>query len=58
MDFAMKQKIDAVLDRVKEPESGLSIWIISSELPISAPEIPNVFYLYSRNIIGILTISV
>jgi hypothetical protein len=58
MDFAMKQKIDAVLDRVKEPESGLSIRIISSELPISAPEIPNVFYLYSRNIIGILTISV
>ena len=25
MDSAMKKKIDAVLDRVKEPESGLSI---------------------------------
>ena len=25
MDLVMKQKIDKVLDRVKEPESGLSI---------------------------------
>ncbi len=33
-----------------------SIRIPSGELLISAPEIPNV--LYSRNIIGILTISV
>jgi len=51
MDDAMKKELDAVLDRVKEPESGLSVGDIGLVQKFRYVSSKNMLYVYRNSIL-------